>query len=103
MIIAGENVPEPSISVPGGVARPTRQRLRAGTYTAKWRRIAALKAGRSSGLRLLISVFGGPASTTTSSSRHAPPAFPDPDSPDLLITITAELEKQAWMFQAESA
>ncbi|MFJ3704648.1 MULTISPECIES: Dps family protein [Streptomyces] len=28
---------------------------------------------------------------------------PDPVSQDILITITADLEKHAWMFQAESA
>ncbi|MBM7442599.1 MULTISPECIES: DNA starvation/stationary phase protection protein [unclassified Streptomyces] len=28
---------------------------------------------------------------------------PDPISQDILITLTAELEKHAWMFQAESA
>ncbi|MCX0246396.1 MULTISPECIES: Dps family protein [Streptomyces] len=28
---------------------------------------------------------------------------PDPVSQDLLITLTADLEKHAWMFQAESA
>lgn len=28
---------------------------------------------------------------------------PDPVSQDILITVTAELEKHAWMFQAESA
>ncbi|MFD4691700.1 Dps family protein [Streptomyces sp. NPDC058463] len=30
-------------------------------------------------------------------------AEPDPVSQDLLITLTADLEKHAWMFQAESA
>ncbi|NEE41508.1 DNA starvation/stationary phase protection protein, partial [Streptomyces sp. SID7982] len=28
---------------------------------------------------------------------------PDPVTQDLLIALTAELEKHAWMFQAESA
>lgn len=27
---------------------------------------------------------------------------PDPVSQDLLITLTADLEKHAWMFQAEN-
>ncbi|MDQ0793609.1 Dps family protein [Streptomyces sp. B1I3] len=30
-------------------------------------------------------------------------ADPDPVSQDILITLTADLEKHAWMFQAESA
>ncbi|MFD4034978.1 Dps family protein [Streptomyces sp. NPDC058637] len=30
-------------------------------------------------------------------------AEPDPISQDILITVTADLEKHAWMFQAESA
>ncbi|MFD9540539.1 MULTISPECIES: DNA starvation/stationary phase protection protein [unclassified Streptomyces] len=30
-------------------------------------------------------------------------AEPDPVSQDILITLTADLEKHAWMFQAESA
>lgn len=30
-------------------------------------------------------------------------ANPDPVSQDILITLTADLEKHAWMFQAESA
>ncbi|MEV6399342.1 DNA starvation/stationary phase protection protein [Streptomyces sp. NPDC051907] len=30
-------------------------------------------------------------------------ADPDPVSQDMLITLTADLEKHAWMFQAESA
>lgn len=35
--------------------------------------------------------------------RIAATAEPDPVSQDLLIGITAELEKQSWMFQAEHA
>ena len=36
-------------------------------------------------------------------SRIEATAEPDPVTQDILITLTGDLEKHAWMFQAESA
>ncbi|MEV6792344.1 DNA starvation/stationary phase protection protein [Streptomyces sp. NPDC051320] len=52
-------------------------------------------------VRILVEALGAVISGTR--ERIAATAVPDPVTQDLLIGVAADLEKHAWMFQAESA